>query len=120
MTLCQVELDSHADQSCVSEQCALILHDHERPTTVYGYDNGRGRSLKTVDAVVAYTDPSTGDKWMLVINQALLVPGLHHPLLCTNQLRTNDIRVNDEPKHLVLNPTEYHHAIAINQNPGRQ
>jgi len=53
---------------------------------------------------------------MLVLNQAILVPGLVHPLLCTNQLRANDIRVNDEPKHLVPTPTEYHHAIAI-QNP---
>ena len=50
---------------------------------------------------------------MLVVNQALLVPGLRHPLLCSNQLWLNDIQVNDEPKHLVLNPTEYHHAIAI-------
>ena len=50
---------------------------------------------------------------MLVLNQTLLVPGLQHPLLCSNQLRCNDIRVNDEPKHMVLNPTEYHHSIAI-------
>ena len=81
---------------------------------------GRGKTLKIVDAVVAYTDPSTGDKWMLIINQALLVPGLSHPLLCTNQLRMNDIRVNDEPKHMVLNPTEYHHAIAIKTPDGNE
>jgi len=109
----QCELDSHAEQSCVSERCALIIHDYERPVTVYGYDNERGKTLKIVDAVVCYTDPSTGDKWMLIINQALLVPGLQHPLICSNQLRLNDIRVNDEPKHMVLNPTEYTHAIAI-------
>ena len=117
---CQVELDSHAEQCCVGEQCALIIHDHGRPVTVYGYDGGTGKTLKTVDAVIKYVDPSTGDKWMLVINQALLVPGLHHPLLCTNQLRMNDIRVNDEPKHLVLNPTEYHHAIAIKTPEGNE
>jgi len=50
---------------------------------------------------------------MLVINQALLVPGLRHPLLCSNQLRMNDHRINDEPKHLVVNPTEFHHAIVM-------
>ena len=118
--LCQMELDSHAEQSCVSEQSALIIHDYETPTMVYGYDGKRGRSLKIVDAVVGYTDASTGDKWMLVINQALLVPGLRHPLLCSNQLRANDIRVNDEPKHLVLNPTDYHHAIAIKTPEGNE
>jgi len=119
-TVCQVELDSHAEQSCVSEQCALIIHDHERPATVTGYDGGKAKTLRTVDAVIAYTDPSTGDKWMLVINQALLVPGLRHPLLCTNQLRLNDIRVNDEPKHMVPIPTEYHHAIAIKTPDGNE
>ena len=50
---------------------------------------------------------------MLIVNQALNVPGLRHPLLCSNQLRLNDVHVNDEPKHLVSNPTEHHHAIAI-------
>ena len=57
---------------------------------------------------------------MLIINQALCVPGLHDPLLCTNQLRLNDIRVNDEPKHMVLNPTEYHHAVAIKTPDGNE
>ena len=110
---CQVELDSHAEQCCVSDKCALIIHDHERPQMVYGYDGGRGKEHQTVDAVVAYIDPSTGDKWMLIINQALLVPDLQHPLICSNQLRLNDIRVNDEPKHMVPNPNEYQHAIVI-------
>jgi hypothetical protein len=32
----------------------------------------------------------------------------------------NDIRVNDEPKHMVLNPTEYHHAIAIKTPEGNE
>jgi len=117
---CQVELDSHAEQSCVSELCALIIHRHERTCTVYGYDGGEGRVLDIVDAVLMYTDPSTGDKWMLVLNQALCVPGLQHPLLCSNQVRMNDIRVNDEPKVLVLNPTEYHHAIAIKTPDGNE
>jgi len=112
-SVCRVELDSHAEQCCVSEESALIIHDHERPVMVYGYDGEKGKSLKTVDAVISYVDPSTGDKWMLVVNQCLLVPGLKHPLLCSNQLRLNDIQVNDEPKHLVLTPTDYHHAIAI-------
>ena len=118
LSTCQVELDSHAEQCCVSEQCALIIHDYDRPVTVYGYDGGRGRSLKIVDAVIGYVDPSTGDKWMLVLNQSLNVPGLQHPLLCSNQLRCNDIRVNDEPKHMVPNPTEYHHSIAIKTPDG--
>jgi len=57
---------------------------------------------------------------MLAINQALLVPGLRHPLLCSNQLRLDDVQVNDEPKHMVLNPTEYHHAIVIKTPDGNE
>ena len=116
----QMELDSHAEQCCVSELCALIIHNHERTVTVCGYDNGPGKALEIVDAVVAYTDPSTGDKWMLVINQAILVPGLQHPLLCSNQIQMNDIQVNDEPKHMVLNPTVYHHAITVKPPDGNE
>ena len=120
ISACQVELDCHAEQCCVSELCALIIHDHGRPATVYGYDGGKGKTLKIVDAVLVYIDPSTGDRWMLIINQALLVPGLRHPLLCSNQLRLNDIRVNDEPKHMVPTPTEYHHAITIKTPDGNE
>ena len=120
VSTCQVELDSHADQCCVSEQSAYIIRDHETPAMVYGYSGGKGQTHKIVDAAVLYTDPSTGDRWMLIINQALLVPGLRHPLLCCNQLRMNDIRVNDEPKHMVSNPTEYHHAIAVKTPEGNE
>jgi len=28
-TNCQVELDSHAKQCCVSEQCALFIHNYD-------------------------------------------------------------------------------------------
>ena len=112
MAVFRVEPDSHAEQTCVSEHCALIIHNHEKTEVVSGFDDGPGKTLEVVDAVVAYTDPSTGDKWMLVLNQCLLVPGIQHVLLSSNQVRMNDIRVNDEPKHLVLNPTVYHHAIA--------
>jgi hypothetical protein len=33
------------------------------------------------------------------------------------QLRDNDLRVNDEPKYMALNPTDHHHAIVI---PGKE
>ena len=109
----RVELDSHAEQSVVSSECALILRTHSTTVSVYGYDHGESRRCKVVDAVVGYRDPSTGDVWMLVINQALEVPGIAHPLLCSNQLRMNALTVNDEPKALVSNPTERTHAIAV-------
>ena len=50
---------------------------------------------------------------MLIIHQAILVPGMTANLLSTMQLRDNNLRVNDEPKHMALTPTEDHHAIVI-------
>ena len=32
-----LELDSHADTCCVGMN-ALVIHDYERPVSVYGYD----------------------------------------------------------------------------------
>ena len=54
---------------------------------------------------------------MLILHQAINVPGMESVLICPNQLRDNDVQINDEPKHMVLNPTERHHAIIV---PPRQ
>ena len=110
----RVELDSHADTCVVGNSCALITHDFDRPVRVFGYDGtlGEAKPCKTVSAVVAYDDPS-GVTYMLVLNQAILVERMKSVLLSTSQVREHGVRINDEPKHLVLNPTEDHHCIQI-------
>jgi hypothetical protein len=52
---------------------------------------------------------------MLTIHQAILIPKMKMNLLGVMQMRDNDIRVNDEPKHMVENPTEDHHCIVISK-----
>ena len=37
-----LELDSHADTCCVGMN-ALIIHDYDRPVSVYGYNKALGR-----------------------------------------------------------------------------
>ena len=64
-------------------------------------------------AVIAYDHPETGEAYMLVIHQAILVPGMKANLLSSMQLRDNDLQVNDEPKCMALTPTEDYHAIWI-------
>ena len=71
---------------------------------------------KTVTGVLGYVDSGTGDKSMLVVHQAILVPKTTVNLLVLMQLRDNDLKVNDEPKHMVLNPTDDHHCIIIAQS----
>ena len=55
---------------------------------------------------------------MLIIHQAILIPGMKTNLLSPMQLRDNDLRVNDEPKFMVPKPTEDHHAIYIPEVKG--
>jgi len=107
------ELDNHADTCCVSEDTSLIIHDYETPVTVSAYsDDLANKTCRTVTAVVAH-DTHDGTTWYLHIHQALDIPRVRQNLICAMQLRDRGLRVNDEPKHMVPNPTEYHHAITI-------
>ena len=57
--------------------------------------------------------PASGDMYMLVLRQAILIPQMENNLVCPLQIRDNDVRVNDEPKFMVPKPTDNHHAIVI-------
>ena len=108
------ELDSHADTCVLSPETALIVQDFNRPVLVHSYDGkAKANHRKTVSGVVAYDHPATGEVFMFVIHQAISEPGLDHILLCPNQLRDFGATINDEPKHMVLNPTELHNAIVL-------
>ena len=110
----RTELDSHADTSVVSPAIVLILHDFEHPVALSGYDGSVGSTeAQVVSAAIAYDCPATGDTYMLVIHQAVAVPSMQHILLSSMQLRDNDVRVNDEPKYLALNPSQEHHLITL-------
>jgi hypothetical protein len=104
----------------VGSDTALIIHDFDRLVRVHGYDEsvGEARECRTVSAVVAYVHPETGEEYMLVIHQAILIPQLSANLLSPMQLRDNDIRVNDEPKFMVPNPTDDHNAIVVPPQEG--
>ena len=114
----QTELDSHADTCVVGNETALVTHDFERPVRVFAYDGSPSalKTYKVVTAVIGYAEPSTGDAYMLVLHQAILVPCLKMNLLGIMQLQDNDVLVNDEPKHMALNPTEEHHSIFVPGN----
>jgi hypothetical protein len=112
-------LNSHADTSVVGRN-ALVVLDYDRLVDVCGYDP-KGpvtRSLRTVTAaLLAYTHPQSGEVVILVVHQAVLIPSLHHNLLCPNQMRLNDVVVSEQPKFLTENPTDTTHAIVI---PGKE
>jgi hypothetical protein len=102
----------------IGEETALVIHDFEQPVRVFGYDEAIGQAMnfKTVSAIIAYDQPETGEKYMLTIHQAILIPQMKANLLSPMQLRDNDLRVNGKPKYMALNPSDDHHAIII---PGK-
>ena len=99
----------------VGHDTALLIHDYETPVWVQGYneDVGERSNCRIVHAVVAYDHPTSGDIYMLVIHQAILIPDMVNNLLCPMQLRDHGLAVNDEPKYMALNPMEEHHAITF-------
>ena len=108
-----LELDSHAN-TCVLGRHALITLDHNRPVAVMGYDESLGtKTYKTVNSMVAYTDPKTGRTLHLIINQAIPVPHLDHHLLCPMQCCVNDVIVDETPKFLAIKPTDQTHALTV-------
>ena len=106
------ELDSHADTCVIGNQTARVIADHNTLVDVHGYDgHRRNEGCRTVSTVVAYDHPETGKVFMLILHQAILIPHMKTNLLSPMQLRDHGLRVNDEPKYMVADPTEDHHAI---------
>ena len=111
----RTEIDSHVDTSVVGRDTALLIHDYKTPVHVQGYneDVGERSNCRIISTVVAYNHPETGEVYMLVIHQAILIPDMPNDLLCPMQLQDHGLPVNDKPKYMALNPTDDHHAITF-------
>ena len=111
MTIAKAELDSHADTCCLGENC-LVIHDTEQLVSVEPFDKKLGsQQVKIVTAAVAYDCPDTRNVFVLFFHQALHIPNLQKHLLCPNQLRHNQVLVNDTP--LLYIPPDQRDIITI-------
>ena len=81
----------------VGTKTALLIHGYERPDKVHGFDErvGEIEACRTVSAVIAYDHPESGDTYILVFQQAILISQMENNLLCPLQMRDNDARVNE-------------------------
>ena len=110
----RAELDSHADTCAVSEDITLPIHDYSTPVRVHGYTGDIGhQTARTVNAVMSCDVPKNGQTFMLIVQQALLIPKLKQLLLSPNQMRDHGLRVNDEPKFTLGKPQDHHHTITF-------
>ena len=107
------ELDSHTDTFLVGDNC-VVIHDHSQPVNVYSYNPKDGhRSAKTVDAIVGYQDPQSGQKFILMINQAICMNGLEDHSLCPMQCHLNGVHISKVPKFLAESPSVTTHAFKL-------
>ena len=68
------------------------------------------RSAKTVDVAVGYQDQQSGQKFILIINQAICIDGLDNHLPCPMQCCLNCVHISDVPKFLAESSSENTHA----------
>ena len=113
-----LELDSH-DNTSILGGGALVVADFNEPVNVQGYDPSLGiKTYKTITGAVDYCDPVSGSIYNLVIHQVIYIPGLDHHLLIPIQCRVADAEINDCPRFLIANPTEYSHCIIAHDEYG--
>jgi hypothetical protein len=65
------------------------------------------------DVIVAYDHPATRTTFILKFHQVLVFDGMEHHLLCSNQLRLNDILVDEVPRCLAPKDKPDGHRIYI-------
>ena len=98
--LTRLGTDSHADISCIGSS-GRILRVHENRTCLVRPFNDSYepmRDVKLVDAAFKCRD-EYGKQYILLVNQALdFTNTMTHSILCSNQARCNDVRVNDVPR----------------------
>ena len=109
------ELDSHAD-TCALGANFVPLHFTGRVCDVSPYNANTyspERDIQIVSAATAYTDQTSGQTYILVINEGLWFgEKLSNTLLNPNQLRYSGVTVFDNPFDRE-NPISIHHEEVI-------
>jgi hypothetical protein len=91
------EMDSHAD-TCVAGANCTILEYTGRFATVEAYSpDYPSKEIASATVATTYDSPSSGESYVLILNDG---ETLSFSLLSPNQLRDNDIHVNERhPTH---------------------
>ena len=103
---CLSELDSHADTCCFGQHC-LVLGVTAISVEVVPFlpSIGTVKDISVCTVAVAYDDPLSHSTYILIFHQVLFFPTMLHNLLCPQQLRNNQLIVNDVPLAM-LSPSE--------------
>jgi hypothetical protein len=94
-----IELDSHADTSCVGSNCRIISYTDKVCSVSPFHPKYKAlENVPIVQAGTAYEDPETGKTYILILNQSLYMgDALNSTLLNLNQARSNGVKIDDVP-----------------------
>ena len=94
------EMDSHAD-TCVAGSNCVVLEYTGRTAEVEAYSpDYPSKRIPIATVATAYDCPNTGAVFILIINEALYFgSSLNFSLLSPNQLRDNDLCVDERHRH---------------------
>jgi len=110
----RAELDSNCDTCCFGKG-VYVAEDTNATITVNGFMESLGLvpNVKLITAAIAYDDPEAWHTYILFYHHALYIPEMQRHLLNPNQMRANDVIVNETP--LVLLPydlrTKHSHSV---------
>jgi hypothetical protein len=115
-----IELDSHADTCCAGSNCSIIEYTGKICNVIgFNRDNPNDKLTDTpvVKTATAYDAP-TGESYIIVLSQGLYLGDyISYSFLSPNQLRHNELVVDDGPRHLSHDPANAMHFIFLpNEN----
>ena len=93
----RMELDSHADTFVAGRNC-MLMHYTERVCDVMPYsdDYAAKTGVPIVQVATGYTN-AAGERFILIINEAIWMPYMTHSLANPNQFRDYGTKVQDNP-----------------------
>jgi hypothetical protein len=104
-TIKRAELDSHANTCCTGANSTVIEYTGVK-VSVHPFTDTYHlmKDVPKPTVATAYDCPSTCPTYLLIINEALYFgKKLQCTVLCPNQLRDNNVKVDDTPRQYNLN-----------------
>ena len=111
----QAELDSHADTCCFSKRHVVVAALRDQTVTVSPFMETMGQvpDVQIADVLVAYDHPIEQKTYILRFNQVLVFDKLSCHLLTPNQMRLNDLIVDECPRVFSESRHQHTHSIRV-------
>ena len=94
--------------TCVIGDNCLVIHNHNRPLIIYSYDpKDSHRCAKTGNSTVGYWHSQSGQKYILIIHQAIQINGLKNHWIC------HGVHISEVPKFLADSPNATIYVIHL-------